>query len=581
MSQFRRFTSVPLVLALGAAALTLAAPAHADSGPAADTVTKLPVKSYGQMVVDEANQHIFITESSNSGTTAEKLLVYNFRGELVKTMDDVVSATGMTLSADGRSLYLALSGGVYEYDTATLTKKIKNHFPWAGCDRQIALSGDKLWYTQQHSSGQACADGDFELWNVKGPADNETRERDFVYAINGPMRIATSPKLPGKMVLATDATRAKPNPALYLFDVSGEKIKIDRQRFFALDSAAGLDLKDMAFTPDGTRLAVADAKGGHRLLNASDLSDVGTGYYPPLADGTVSTAVAFSGDGTYVARGAAASGGTDLVVQNADPATGTQQRAYTFDGKDHQGDQVAQRGLGWGDKGRALFAVTTNAEHSGYWLRVLHDPQPLRDARFAGELTSGAQKPVVGGQLKINGRLERDGAAPAEPVKVTAVREDADGKRALAPATVGEDGTFTVEDAPSRVGSATYTVSFAGDAAHRPAKDVTLTVEVAKAGTAVALSAPERSRIGHTLDFTGKLTSNGARIPDGQLVTVVRKTPLGTKMLGTAPVAADGTFHVIDTPWAAGSTAYTVTWNGDGSHEGSSSSATVKVGLRR
>ncbi|MGW2185809.1 Ig-like domain-containing protein [Streptomyces sp. NPDC001719] len=579
MSLFRRSTSVPLVLALGAAALTLAAPAQADPGPAADTVTKLPVRSYGQMVVDEANQHVFITESSNSGTAAEKLLVYNFRGELVKTLDDVASATGMTLGADGRSLYVAVYGGVYEYDTATLTKKIKNYFPWAGCDRQIALSGDKLWYTQQHSSGQSCADGDFELWNVKGPADNETHERDFKYAINGPMRIATSPKLPGKMVLGTDATRANPNPALYLLDVSGEKIKIERQRFFALgSSAAGLDLKDMAFTPDGTRLAVADAKGGHRLLNTSDLSDAAPGYQP--ADGAVPTAVAFSGDGAYVARGAATpGGGAGLLVQNADPATGTQQRAFAFDGTD-QGDEVAQRGLAWGEGGRTLFAVTTDAGHRGYWLRVLHDPQPMRDARFAGELAAGTQKPVVGAQLKINGRLERDGAAPAAPVKVTAVREDADGKHTLAPATVAEDGTFTVEDTPSRVGSATYTVSFAGDAAHRPAKDATLTVEVAKAGTAVTLAAPERSRIGHTLDFTGKLTSNGARIPDGQLVTVVRETPLGTKMLGTAPVAADGTFHVVDTPWTAGSTTYTVTWNGGGSHEGSSASATVKVGLR-
>ncbi|GGX89273.1 Ig-like domain repeat protein [Streptomyces hiroshimensis] len=580
MSLFRRCASVPLVLALGASALTLAAaPAQAaPAGPAADTVTKLPVRSFGRMVVDEAHQRVFITESSNSGTTAEKLLVYDFRGELVKTLDDVTSATGMTLGEDGRTLYVAVSGGVYEYDTETLTKKIKNSFPWAGCDREIAFSGDKLWYTH-HKSGD-CNGGNEELWNVTGPADDETRNRDFVYGMPGPWRLAASPKLPGRMVLGTDAGPARPNPSLYLLDTSGEKVKLLADRSFALPSSgAGLDLKDMAFTPDGTRLAVADAKGGHHLLNSADLSDVKTGYRP-MADGSVPTAVAFSSDGRLVARGAATPGdGADLVVQNADPATGTQQRTYAFDKAD-QGDQVAQHGLAWGEKSGALFAVTTNAERSGYWLRVLHNPQPLHDARFAGELGIGTQKPVAGGRLKITGRLELDGPASGTPAKVSAVREDADGKHAVGEATVAEDGTFTVEDTPSRVGQAVYTVSFAGDATHRPGKDATLTVQVAKAASAVTLSAPGRARIGHALDFTGKLTSNGAAIPEGQLVTVTRKTPLGTKMLGAAPVAADGTFHIVDTPWTAGSTTYTVTWNGDGTHEGSSAAATVKVGLR-
>ncbi|MGW1071431.1 Ig-like domain repeat protein [Streptomyces sp. NPDC002537] len=574
--------SVPLVLTVGAGALALAGPAQADSGGAADVVAKLPVGSFGQMVVDEANQHVFIAESGNSGT-AWKLLVYNFRGELVKAWDDA-AVTALALSEDGRTLYAA-GGALYEYDTATLTRKTKNFFQnttWGSCDRQFALSGDKVWYTHPDSSGkQGCADGYFELWNLKGPLWGEVRERDFRYAINGPMRLAVSPKLPGKMILGTDATPSSPNPALYLLDISGEKIKIDQQRFFTKGAdAAGFDLKDMAFSPDGKRLAVADGKGGHRLLNSSDLSDAATGYQP-LTDGARATAVAFSGDGKYVARGAAASGdGADILVQNADPATGTQQRAYVFD-KPDQGDRVAQRGLAWGGKGRDLFAVTTNAEHSGYWLRVLHDPQPVYDARFAGELGTDAQQPVVGARLKINGRLELDGPAPAEPVKVTAVREDADGKHAVGEATVAEDGTFTVEDTPARVGRAVYTVSFAGDASHRPGKDATLTVQVAKAKSAIGLSAPERSRIGHELDFTGKLTSDGAAIPEGQTVTVVRKAPLGAeKTLGTAKVAADGTFHVVDKPWAAGRTTYTVSWNGGDSHEGASATATVKVGLR-
>lgn len=584
MTRRRRIASIPLALALALGGGALAAgTARADAGERpAGTVVKLPIASYSRMVVDEAHQRVFITQSLNSGDRFDKFLVYDFRGELVKSIDHV-AATGMVLSEDGKSLYVADSGGVYEYDPVTLTRKLKNWFqngPSESCDRQLALSGNKLWYT--HSRYSDCNGGTgYELWTVKGPANDETRERDFLYAMPGPWHLAASPKLPGRMILGTEAVPGYPNPGLYALDTSGEKIKLAGERYFAPreSSAAGLDLKDMAFSPDGTRLAVADGKAGHRLLNSSDLSDAPAGYQPP-ADGAVPTAVAFSSDGRLVARGSAAPGsGADIVVQNADPATGTQQRSYVLDRAD-QGDQVARRGLAWGDKSNTLFAVTTNAEHNGYWLHVLPDPKPLYEARFAGQLGTGPDRPVVGGKLKLSGRLELDGPAPAEPVKVTAAREDADGKRTLAEATVAKDGTFTVEDTPSRVGRATYTVSFAGDGTHRPARDTTLTVEIAKAGTTVSLAAPARARIGHELDFAGKLATDGARIPSGQLVTVIRKTPLGTKMLGTAPVAADGTFHVVDTPWAAGSTTYTVTWNGDDLHDPSSASATVKVGLR-
>ncbi|MGK5546305.1 Ig-like domain repeat protein [Streptomyces sp. URMC 127] len=585
MSRRRRIASVPLALALalGAGALAAAGPAQADSGERpAGTVVKLPVTSYSQMVVDEAHQRVFITQSQNSGDRFDKFFVYDFRGELVKSIDHP-SANAMVLGEDGKSLYVADNGGVYEYDTETLTRKLKNSFQYGSsvsCDRQFAFSGNKLWYT--HSLYGGCTGGTgYELWNVTGPANNETRTHDFLYAMPGPWHLAASPELPGRMILGTEAVPAYRNPGLYVLDTSGEKIKIAGERYFAPreSSAAGLDLKDMAFTPDGTRLAVADGNGGHRLLNTSDLSDAPVGYQPP-ADGAVPTAVAFSSDGRLVARGSAAPGsGADIVVQNADPATGTQQRAYVLD-QAGQGDQVARRGLAWGDKSNTLFAVTTNAEHSGYWLHILPDPKPLYEARFAGRLGTDPGRPVVGGRLKINGRLELDGPAPAEPAKVTAVREDADGKRTLEAATVAKDGTFTVEDTPSRTGRATYTVSYGGDATHRPAQDTTLTAEIAKAGTAVTLAAPERARIGHELDFTGKLTTDGARIPSGALVTVTRKTALGTKTLGTAPVSADGTFHITDTPWTAGSTTYTVTWNGDDLHDPSTASATVRIGLR-
>lgn len=184
---------------------------------------------------------------------------------------------------------------------------------------------------------------------------------------------------------------------------------------------------------------------------------------------------------------------------------------------------------------------------------------------------------MVGEPLGIRGRLELDGPVPTEPVRVTAVRHDANGDRKAAPAEVDADGSFTVLDVPSLVGDATYTVSFTGDITHRPAEDITLSVTVAKAPTTITLTAPAEATKSAGLTITGTLTGQGRALPAGITLSVQRTDRKGTGTLTSAGVAPDGTFTVNDLPRAVGQVTYEVGYSGDDLHSASTASATVRV----
>ncbi|MFF3626353.1 hypothetical protein [Streptomyces sp. NPDC002164] len=208
---------------------------------------------------------------------------------------------------------------------------------------------------------------------------------------------------------------------------------------------------------------------------------------------------------------------------------------------------------------------------------VIQPPAAQYDSRFTGALSTAPGQPVIGEPLGIRGRLELDGPAPAEPVRVSAVRHDANGDRRLAAVEADADGSFTVLDVPSLVGEATYTVSFTGDVTHRPAEDITLSVTFAKATTAITLTAPAEAVRSQGLTITGRLTGQGRALPTGIAVTVQRTDKKGTGRLTSAPVAPDGTFEVDDLPRVAGQVTYEIGYAGDDLHTASTASVTVRV----
>jgi hypothetical protein len=99
-----------------------------------------------------------------------------------------------------------------------------------------------------------------------------------------------------------------------------------------------------------------------------------------------------------------------------------------------------------------------------------------------------------------------------------------------------------------------------------------------KAATTLTANAPATATRAKPLTVTGSLTSSAA-FPAGTTVSVTRtddESPAG-KTLGTATVAADGSYSFTDTPPAGGKVTYTVSYAGDAEHAGATASRSVTV----
>ncbi|MGA5894808.1 Ig-like domain repeat protein [Streptomyces venetus] len=99
-----------------------------------------------------------------------------------------------------------------------------------------------------------------------------------------------------------------------------------------------------------------------------------------------------------------------------------------------------------------------------------------------------------------------------------------------------------------------------------------------KASTTLTVNAAASATRAKPLTLTGALSSSTA-FPAGTKVSVTRtddESPSG-KALGTATVAADGSYSFTDTPPAGGKVTYTVTYAGDGDHAGATATHALTV----
>lgn len=568
----RRLAATLLAAALAGTGLTVAA-APAAHAVASEAVAKLPITSYSALAVDSAHQRVYIADSNmGSYSNPGQIAVYNFQGERITTISTTQHISGLALNADGSTLYVGGREVIWRYDTSTYTSN-GLYVSTDTCGRSLAFSGGQVYYTTPYSYYTSQCDTTLTYLDAYAPATNTVARTDWQDF--GKLQLEAGPG--DRMLMGQPLNSSATNPFLTVYDAGGGSLVRGAARRFAdADGTGALNLKDMAFSADGSKVAVADASAGTRLLNTGDLSDAAEGYRA-LPAGAVASAVAFGGDGKYIARGASATGSTpDLLVQPADPADATAPLEFAFEGS-LDGDRVAPRGLEWAADGSRLFAVTTNAAGNQYWLHIIQPPAVQYDTRFTGGLTHSPAQAAAGEPLAVRGKLEQDGPSPAEPLKVRATRTDASGTHDLGTFTVKDDGTFTVLDEPGLVGDATYKVSYLGDLTHRPAEDITTTVSVGKAPTSIALTAPEEGSLKTGVEITGTFTAQGKALPERAVLKVTRTDRLGTGTLSSVTVAADGTFTINDLPRTRGDADYTVSWPGDDLHNASSASATVYV----
>src|SRR5579863_6285076 len=144
--------SLKRALAIAAAGAVAAAGGIASvalsAGPAAAATTMsvpLPFTFYsGTLLVDPVNQHLFVTGgAANSG-----ILVTDYSGDTVATIPNEPGATGMALSGDGSTVYVALAAGdaISAISTSTLTETDR-YATGTGTDpAYVAYAGGKVWF---------------------------------------------------------------------------------------------------------------------------------------------------------------------------------------------------------------------------------------------------------------------------------------------------------------------------------------------------------------------------------------------------------------------------------------------------
>ncbi|MFF3888975.1 Ig-like domain repeat protein [Streptomyces sp. NPDC001914] len=541
MRNRRISTATALAVLFSSAALTGlgSTAAHADGN------VVLPVASVADVVVDSVHQHVFVSDPEG-----DKVVATDYDGDVVGTFGSLSAATGLELSADSQTLYVAVAGSdeIAAIDTAGLTESARYSTGTADAPKSLARTGGKLWFgygTPTH--------GDIGSLDLSGPDPVLAVAQDSASRWYYAPLLNTNPAAPG--VLAAAESGLSP-AAVATYDVSGAGApKLIAQ------GQGGSNLRDLAVTPDGSQVVTASGwPYKHQVLSTADLKEVGsypTDAYPNAVDIAADGTVAAGIDGSYEA---------DVYVFK--PGTTDPLRTYEF----AETGTLVPDGLAWEPDGNHLFAVTANG--STYRLNTLNAP-----SKAATTVTVSAPSSAVPGKsLTVSGKVSGGDPLPAG-TSLTVTRTDAQSPsgKTLAPVTTAEDGTFSFTDTPSAEGDAKYTVSYAGDTGHAPASG-TQTVTVSRSTTTVTVSAPSSVVPGKSLTVGGKV-SGGDPLPAGTSLTVTRtdaQSPSG-KTLDPVTTAEDGTFSFTDTPPVGGDVKYTVSYAGDTGHAPASGSDTVAV----
>ncbi|WNM29027.1 hypothetical protein RKE30_00700 [Streptomyces sp. Li-HN-5-11] len=510
----------------------------------ADSTAALPLSRYSHMLVDTAHQHIFF--SQGAGSTG--IVVTDLSGNPVTTIDGEPGATGLALSADGRTVYAALTDGdaVAAIDAAGLTESARWSTGTGSAPVSVAVAGGRVWYGYTAGGGGA-------IGSVDPSADvpAATPEPSTAHWSVAPL-LATG----GGVLAAEEPEQNLSHVAT--FDVSSGTASVKADTVVHGGTASGLRV-----TGDGaTVLLAAPQSPALQAYRTSDLAMASPSVYYTGGVYSGPDSLAVDADGT-IAVGSTS--GSDAGLYLYAGSNNLAENHVTF-----PAGTVAPDGLAWGGDGHTLYAVTGNSS-GGYTLNVLGDAK-LTDTSLT---LNHPQYAVPTQQFTVTGSLGTRGFIPAG----ASLQVTRDGT-ALPDATVGKDGTFGISDTRQDEGTYTYQVTYAGDAAHRAAT-ASLTVRVAKLGTTIPF--PQiGSATPHSVTLTGSLMTdlNLGSLPQGTTVQVSRTnedTQETTQLPSVAVDPATTEFTVTDAPGSAGRFTYHLSYAGDTTHQPTSSDASIQV----
>lgn len=522
--------------ATAAASVTVGSvPAPPAEPPAqVDHAIDLPMSDFGAMVVDEAHGHIFL-----SSPTSGVVVVCDLDGSVLRVIDGEPGASGLWLSDDSTSLYVALSSGqgISVIDTSSLTEVARWATAWnTPRVMTVAAVNGRVWFTAYGEQTQVVLSESGSL----DPADpTAVSYYDSTAFPSSSLAFATSSALPGTLFAGTR-------------DTDGTVVRLDQPQDPPTASAtSGGDngrgpIRDMVATPDGKQLLVASGAPYYiESLDTTSLQPSATQY----DTGAYPVAVAVTSDGAYVAGGVTGpqSGSTVAVWASGSPLA---IHTYSF-------GSVANAGLRFSGDGSRLFAVTPGS--GGVTLHVAYAPTTVQSCNLG---VGSIGVPSAGSPVTLSGTLTdvRGVATGGEAVHLS--RTSSSGTTtALPDVTTGATGTFSFSDTPDSGGLTTYTGS--------------VTVDGVQACTG-SVSVDSQGRMARSIT----LTTSATPVPAGQGVTLTATVGLptdqpatgtitfldGATQIGGMALDATGRATLDYVPAAAGVHSITATYGGDQNH---------------
>ena len=392
----------------------------------ADTVTRLPMTGFGEIAVDSATGHVFVS----SGPSGSSVVVMAANGGVIKSLTGLSGATGMAMS--GRTLFIAGCGSdaisTVDLDTLTVTGSIPVPSGVGATGKcTLAIAGGRLWFVGGSS---------IDSMTIAAP-----HTIDHHATLLGNWPIGATPAAPNELVLAASSGTTQ---EIYAYDLSAGGV-LDGQ-------ATNLGpITDVALVPDGTRVLVARIGAPLGEFVLPGLTDLGSTY-------TEGGSIAVSPDSQFFAR-------DGEVYQFGDPIA---RRTFDFMQTSIK-DQILPGGVAFSGDAKWLYYVT--GSETGMRLRAIDGPT-LRPTTIS--LTPSNTLVTYGGSVTLTAQV---GACVA-PCHVDIYKTPRTGARTLAASGVADaSGAYSVALRPSK--RTTYDAVFVGDDTYLHAASVPVRVNVA------------------------------------------------------------------------------------------------------
>ena len=542
-----------LVPTLIATSVVSVVPVAAAISAAADTPpTTLAMTSFSRIVVDQAHGHLFLAP----GRTGSALTVTDLAGTQVGRSGPIAGPTGMALTPDGSSLWVAAASGdaLVRVDTASLAVVQTVPLPAGTCPGDVAVVGTRVVY------GYSCNTyGGSGAYGGLGVVDAATGA-DLGRLTSGPSYMPVLATASGGQVYAADASLSP--TSLYLYSLTGSVPGTAPLQFVASRSNIGSNLQDFAPSPDGTKVVTANGSPyEHDVFSVDNLSSAGV-----FASGPYPNAVAWSGDGQVVAVGTYSPYDPDVRIYASGSAT--LQRAVDFG----SGTYLMPRGLAISVDGSQTWAVTGDVYGGNLALRVL---SPTAPAPSSLTLAANPSAAYTGSTTSLAGLLT-SGGAPLAGVAVAVSRTAGGTTTQLPSVSTLTDGSFGISTVlPTTSGIVTYQASYAGDVGHASAS-ATATVLAWSTAPTLTLKLSQPSQGSSSVSGLVTLAYAGTDSPTGVTVHLSRSVNGSTTVLAEVVTTPNGAANFSDTA-PSGTSTYTASVDATSVHPAASATAIVGV----